>query len=223
MNNNLKKLNTMTDWKILLDKRIKPDLVVPYDDYFIGILPLLEFLLGDLEKYLDREGRYFGIMVKYVHRSRDIIKNLGLTYESDIWKRIIFLYKPVIVKEYKKLLKRKVSKADSIICIFRRFLEILLLYSDGDENYERLNQMRGIFDKMYSNIKNKGKEYSFPTLDAVVSGSIEEGIVGLHKLGKFSIFGDEKKRKSKEEFSGSGLRIEEVSDNLVTSVSWTDE
>ena len=214
----------VSDWKILLDKRIKPDLVVSYSDYFLGLLPLLGFLLGDLEKYLDKEGRYFGIMVKYVHRSRDLIKNLGLSYdESDIWKRIIFLYKPIIMKEYKKLLKRRVSKADSIICIIRKFLDIILNFSDGDESYDRLNQMHGIFEKMYSNIKNKGKEYSLSALDSVINGSIEEGLVGLHKLNKFSIFSEENKRKAKEELTGSGLRIEESSDNLITSVSWIDE
>ena len=213
----------MTDWKALLNKRIKPDLIVQYDDYFIGLLPLLGCLLGDLERYLDKEGRYFGIMVKYIHRSRDLIKNLGLSYESEIWKRIIFLYKPIIIKEYKKLLKRKVSKADSIICIIRKFLDILLDYSSGDEHYERLNQMHGIFEKMYSNIKNKGKEYSLPILETTIIGSLDEGLVGLHKLSKFSIFGEEKKRKSKEELTGTGLRIEETSDNLITSVSWIDE
>ena len=76
---------------------------------------------------------------------------------------------------------------------------------------------------MYSNIKNKGKEYSMPYLSATVAGSIEEGIVGLHKLDKFSILGEEDKRKAKGEIKGSGVRIEEKSDNLLTEVSWTEE
>ena len=213
------------DWKTQLDKRIKKDLVVPNTEYFQGLVPLIGFLVNDLEKFLYQEGRYFGIMVSYVHRVREILKCLRPELEEAddiIWKRIVFLYKPLILREYKKLLRRRVSKADSVICIVRKILEIVLVYAEED-TFNNFNKIYSIFGKMYSNIKNKGKEYSMPYLSSAVAGSIEEGIVGLHKLDKFSILGEEDKRKAKGEIEGSGIRIEEKSDNLLTEISWTEE
>lgn len=214
------------DWKQQLNKRINLDLTVPNYEYFLGIVPLLEFLLNDLEKFLDREGRYYGVMVSYIHRSREILKNirpeLEEGFDDTTWKRIVFLYKPVILREYKKFLRRKITKADAIICIIRKIIEIILTYAE-EEFFDKFNSMYIIFNKMYSNIKNKGKEYSLPLLSSVVDGSICEGIVGLHKLDKFSIVGEENKRKTKDEINGSGIRIEEISSNLISEVSWIEE
>ena len=213
------------DWKQQLNKRIGYSSAIPNSEYFLGIVPLLEFLINDLEKFLDREGRYYGIMVTYIHKTREILKNIrpDLEEEDDItWKRIIFLYKPIILKEYKKFLRRKVTRADAIICIVRKIVEIILTYAE-DEIFEKFNNIYIIFGKMYTNIKNKGKEYSLPILCSVVDGSIEEGLVGLHKLDKFSIVEEENKRKAKDEISGSGIRIKEISDNLISEVSWIDE
>ena len=213
------------DWKQQLNKRIGYNVIIPNYEYFLGIVPLLGFLINDLEKFLDQEGRYYGIMVTYVHKTREILKNIRPELEEGddiIWKQIIFLYKPVILKEYKKFLKRKVTRADAIICITRKILEIILTYAE-DDLFEKFNNIYIIFNKMYANIKNKGKEYSLPLLCSVVDGSIEEGLVGLHKLDKFSIVEEENKRRAKNEINGSGIRIKESSDNLISEVSWIDE
>jgi hypothetical protein len=164
-------------------------------------------------------------MVTYVHKTREILKHIRPELEEGddiIWKQIIFLYKPVILKEYKKFLKRKVTRADAIICITRKILEIILTYAE-DDLFEKFNNIYIIFNKMYANIKNKGKEYSLPLLCSVVDGSIGEGLVGLHKLDKFSIVEEENKRRAKNEINGSGIRIKESSDNLISEVSWIDE
>ena len=213
------------DWKQQLNKRIGYNVIIPNYEYFLGIVPLLGFLINDLEKFLDQEGRYYGIMVTYVHKTREILKNIRPELEEGddiIWKQIIFLYKPVILKEYKKFLKRNVTRADAIICITRKILEIILTYAE-DDLFEKFNNIYIIFNKMYANIKNKGKEYSLPLLCSVVDGSIEEGLVGLHKLDKFSIVEEENKRRAKNEINGSGIRIKESSDNLISEVSWIDE
>ncbi len=213
------------DWKQQLNKRIGYSVIIPNYEYFLGIVPLLGFLINDLEKFLDQEGRYYGIMVTYVHKTREILKNIRPELEEGddiIWKQIIFLYKPVILKEYKKFLKRKVTRADAIICITRKILEIILTYAE-DDLFEKFNNIYIIFNKMYANIKNKGKEYSLPLLCSVVDGSIGEGLVGLHKLDKFSIVEEENKRRAKNEINGSGIRIKESSDNLISEVSWIDE
>jgi hypothetical protein len=89
--------------------------------------------------------------------------------------------------------------------------------------FEKFNNIYIIFNKMYVNIKNKGKEYSLPLLSSVVDGSIGEGLVGLHKLDKFSIVEEENKRRAKDKIDGSGVRIEEISNDLISEVSWIDE
>lgn len=213
------------DWKQQLNKRINYNIAVPNYDYFLGIVPLLEFLINDLEKFLDREGRYYGIMVTYIHKTREILKNIRPDLEESddtIWKRVVFLYKPIILREYKKFLRRKITKADAIICIVRKILEVILTYAE-DDMFEKFNNIYIIFNKMYVNIKNKGKEYSLPLLSSVVDGSIGEGLVGLHKLDKFSIVEEENKRRAKDKIDGSGVRIEEISNDLISEVSWIDE
>lgn len=213
------------DWKQQLNKRINYNITVPNYDYFLGIVPLLEFLINDLEKFLDREGRYYGIMVTYIHKTREILKNIRPDLEENddtIWKRVVFLYKPVILREYKKFLRRKITKADAIICIVRKTLEVILTYAE-DDMFEKFNNIYIIFNKMYVNIKNKGKEYSLPLLSSIVDGSIGEGLVGLHKLDKFSIVEEENKRRAKDKIDGSGVRIEEISNDLISEVSWIDE
>jgi hypothetical protein len=219
------KTKLIMDWKQQLNKRISYNITVPNYDYFLGIVPLLEFLINDLEKFLDQEGRCYGVMVAYIHKTREILKNIRRELEEGdetTWKRIVFLYKPVILREYKKFLRRKITKADAIICIIRKALEVILTYAE-DDMFDKFNSIYIIFNKMYVNIKNKGKEYSLPMLSSTIDGSICEGLVGLHKLDKFSIVEEENKRRAKNKIDGSGIRIKETSSDLISEISWIDE
>ena len=208
------------DWSVYLSKRIDYDSCVDVDQYLCSMAPLFGSLVNDLEKFLDKEGRYFGIAVHYVHSLRESIKELEPEdRDVDIEERVMFLYKPLIIKVYKKYVHRGLSRADSIICVLRTICSTVL--SMG--NSSALLSMYGVLEKLYNNIKNGNKEYVYKPLEEVLIECIESGQVGLYKSKSISVIDEEKKRKIKVPLDGSGIRIDKSFDNEVTEISWTDD
>lgn len=209
------------DWNVYLNKRIDDESYVEIEQYMKNFDFLLGSLVNDLEKFLDKEGRYFGVTVRLVHDLREIVTNLREAKEEnseDYGKQIAFLYRTLILRAHKKYLKRGLSKADSIICISRCICESLLQL---DPNPEILKAYE-IFDKLYTNIKNCGKEYVYTPLQESLLEFVETGKIGLYSVDSFSIVEEEKKRKIKTPLDGSGVRVNESS-NEVSEISWIDE
>jgi len=209
------------DWNVYLNKRIDDESYVEIEQYMKNFDFLLGSLVNDLEKFLDKEGRYFGVTVRLVHDLREIVINLREAKEEnseDYGKQIAFLYRTLILRAHKKYLKRGLSKADSIICISRCICESLLQL---DPNPEILKAYE-IFDKLYTNIKNCGKEYVYTPLQESLLEFVETGKIGLYSVDSFSIVEEEKKRKIKTPLDGSGVRVNESS-NEVSEISWIDE
>ncbi len=209
------------DWNVYLNKRINNESYVETEQYMKNFDFLLGSLVNDLEKFLDKEGRYFGITVRLIHDLREIVTNLKESKEEgseDYGKQIAFLYRTLILRAHKKYLKRGLSKADSIICISRCICESLLQLEPNPEILKAFE----IFDKLYNNIKNCGKEYVYTPLQESLLEFVETGKIGLYSVDSFSIVEEEKKRKIKTPLDGSGVRVDE-SNGAISEVSWTDE
>lgn len=208
------------DWNVYLNKRINEESYVEIEQYMKNFDFLLGSLVNDLEKFLDKEGRYFGITVRLIHDLREIVTNLKEAKEGpeDYGKQVAFLYRTLILRAHKKYLKRGLSKADSIICISRCICESLLQLSPNPEILKAYE----IFDKLYTNIKNCGKEYVYVPLQESLLEFVETGKIGLYSVDSFSIVEEEKKRKIKTPLDGSGVRVNESS-NEVSEISWIDE
>lgn len=208
------------DLDVYLSKRIDYDTCIATDKYMYGMLSLLKFLINDLEKFLDKEGRYFGITVKYIHDLRESLKSIEEPVDYvDIGGEIMFLYKPLIIKAYKKYVKRGLSRADSIICISRTICSIILQQHCSPQllgSYE-------IYDKLYMNIKNRAKEYTYGPLEEIMTDCMESGMIGTYKSESLSVIEEERKRRSKIPLDGTGVRINKSFDNEVVEVSWTEE
>ena len=209
------------DWNVYLNKRADNETYVEIDQYVKNFDFLLGSLVNDLEKFLDKEGRYFGTPVRAIHEIREKISDLtfskGLGYE-DYGKRIAFLFRTMILKAHKKYLKRGLSKADSVICITRCICSSILLM---DNNQDILG-IYEILDRLYGNIRNCGKEYIYSPLQESLVELMDSGVVGMYPIDNFSILGEELKRKIKTPLDGSGVRVSE-SENEISEVSWIDE
>lgn len=208
------------DWNVYLNKRINDESCVEIDQYMKNFDFLLGSLVNDLEKFLDKEGRYFGVTVRLVHDLREIVSNLrnGKEDSEDCGRQVAFLYRTLILRAHKKYLKRGLSKADSIICISRCICESLLQLQPDPEILKAYD----IFDKLYTNIKNCGKEYVYSPLQESLLEFVETGKIGLYSIDSFSIVEEEKKRKIKTTLDGSGVRVNESS-NEISEISWIDE
>lgn len=208
------------DWNVYLNKRINDESYIEIEQYMKNFDFLLGSLVNDLEKFLDKEGRYFGITVRLIHDLREIVSNLRESKgaSEDCGREVAFLYRTLILRAHKKYLKRGLSKADSVICISRCICGSLLQIFP----YSEILKAFEIFDKLYNNIKNCGKEYVYTPLQESLLEFVETGKIGLYSVDSFSIVEEEKKRKIKTPLDGSGVRVDESS-GAISEVSWTDE
>lgn len=206
------------NWDVFLGKRINYDAHIEIEDYLGGMRQVLSSLVNDFEKFLDQEGRYFGIIVQYLHDLRQHMGALPVT-DPDISSKILFLFKPVILKAYRKYLKKGLTKADCTICILRSICSCILQV----ENNSDILAMYEILEKLFKNIKNPSKSYTSNLLESSLVECITDGLVGIYGLDSFSIIGEEQKRKDRAPIEGSGVRLNKSFDNEISEVSWTEE
>lgn len=205
-----------------LEKRVDTSLTLDDDVYSVGILDMIHLLYIELSKLLENEGRMFGIMPKYM----DIVQDAFDVVESDmsdddyeLYGRFMYLFKPIIFRAYRKLRKKKVSKADCIITIIKALLDYLRA-TTHDIYKKELKTIYKITFKMFSNIKNEGKNTSISFVTEAIQYYRDDGLTGLYSLDKFSIEDEEKKRE-KTKLEGTGIRVD---DNVgISEVSWVLE
>jgi hypothetical protein len=196
-----------------LTKRIQDDLYVPQFTYLYGLLDIIQFLCIDLKKLLEDEGRYFGIMpiyIKRIERFFEIINKDDTSDDLNKYARILYLFKPLINREYKKLRQRKVTRADCVIVIVKKILEIVLEDSDFP-SYKEVKKIYKIFVKLFNNIKNSGKNYSLFKLSENMKKYLNSGQVGKYVILQYSIINEENRIvKSKELLTKPDVKIEET-------------
>lgn len=203
----------MTKQENFLTKRVQNDLYVPQFTYLYGLLDIVQFLYIDLKILLNDEGRYFGIMPIYMNRVEKIFEILNeddTSDDLDIYARILYLFKPLINREYKKLRQRKVTRADCVITIIKKILEIVL--EDQDlPHYKDVKRMHKIFTKLFNNIKNAGKNYSLFKLSENIKKYLSSGQVGKYLTLQYSIIKEENQiLKNREILSEPKIKIEET-------------
>lgn len=196
-----------------LTKRIQNDLYVPQFTYLYGLLDIIQFLCTDLKRLLEDEGRYFGIMPIYMNRLEKTFEVLNANdtpEDLNNYSRILYLFKPLIGKEYKKLRQRKVTRADCVITIIKKILEIVL--EDHDfPNYKEVKRMYKIFLKLFNNIKNMGKNYSLFKLSENIKKYLNMGQVGKYTTLQYSIINEENQTiKNKEILTKPKVKLEET-------------
>ena len=92
-----------------INKRISQTSVIDNEfTYFDGLLWTSILLLRDLKQLMKEEGRYRGIFISYFNSLDSAFSEVELL-DQNIYGSILYLLKPLIIYEYKKLRRRKVS------------------------------------------------------------------------------------------------------------------
>lgn len=188
--------------------------------YASGLLRLSQYLFVDLSDLLETEGRRFGIVISYLDSVYHTCERTDISHDEETNGKIIYLYKPIVISEFKKLCRKHVSRADSVIVILKKILEAI----DSIENTEYPKETKTllkIVTKLYDNIRNKAKLYPLPQLTLALEEFIGQGIVGKYGVDKFSILEEEEKRIRKP-LVGSGVRVKKEQSKIL-EVTWKEE
>lgn len=193
-------------------------------EYLRGLLHIVSFLFNDLEKLLFIEGRYFGITVIYmgiVRNSYRQIKEKDTVEDLENFGRILYLFKPNIMREYKKLRRKHVSEADCVISIIKKILDIVIQDKDNPY-YKNIKALHKLTTKLYDNIRNNGKLGSMYSLISNLKNYINSGVVGKYPLSHFSVLDEDKRRERGKGIEGSGVKIDLGPDFISKEIEWTN-
>lgn len=204
-----------------IEKRILPDVTVSEEVYIGGLLDVTGFLCSELMQFLIEEDRYFGISKSYMNSINDALTKINedVTDEDlDIYEKILFLYKPLIIKEFNRLKSKSISSGDSTIILIKKIIEIITGH-EYKHNRE-IRTIRKIINKFFDNIKHKRKTDPMYNFANTIKTYMESGTIGKFNLDHISL---KPTKVEKEELVGSGVRINEESDSKIKEVTWKDE
>lgn len=185
--------------------------------YTSGLVRLVEYMLVDLNDLLEKEGRRFGIVLSYLDSIYQECKKMELSSDDETSERIIYLFKPLVIVEFKKLCRKHLSKADSVITLLKKLLEIISEVEDFPYQKE-ITSLQKIIEKLWDNIRNKSKLTGLDSFEETIKEYMEEGVVGKYSAEKFSILEEEEKRCRKP-LEDNGIRIEQEVGKIL-EVTW---
>ena len=203
-----------------LNKRVDKDIQITEDLYSEGLLDITQFLCSELEIFLGEEGRYMGITKSYVHSIHESFSKMNKKVsESDIevYGKILYLFKPLLKREFRRLKSKKLSSGDSIIVMINKILEIIFTEKTQQFKYNKeLRTIRKIINKFYENIRNPKKKDPLYILSNTIKLYKESGKIGKFPLDQFSLI--DSNSDEKIELESPGERVK-VIDKKVSEVS----
>lgn len=217
----------------IITKRVLKGKVVPEDTWLGAILNITELLTIELQKRLEIEGRFSGMAKSYINSMWDTYTDINDVLEDDVWDiycRINYLLKPVLLKEYRYLISKRLSPGDCFIVILKKVYEIIgeVIESSGiskDFQYTRqLRTLSKLTGKFFDNIRNKKKSAKLFNISDTLKYCIESGVIGKYDLEKIDftdyIPGSPKLVDILDK-PGDRLGIEEES--TITEIEWNEE
>lgn len=208
-----------------LAKRVDKNDIIEKSLYAEGVFDIISFLLVDLWSYMKDENRFFGIIPTYkksIQKSINKVNNDIEDYDDlEVYGKILYLFKPLLQKDFKKLCTKHLSKADAVIVLIHKIIEILK-NTNWFEHKDELKEIDTIIEKLFNNIRNGAKKADLLPLMSSINYYMEMGWAGKVSLHDFKIE-EEELRKEKTPLEGSGVRFEEFDNNNVSEIVWKDE
>lgn len=204
------------------ENRISKDIKIDEIQYARCLLDVIEFLSIELIEFLKKEGRFFGLAKSYMNSIKDSYSKLNkniLEEDMEMFDRVLYLFKPLIISEFNRLKQKRLSEGDSTICIMKRILEIISEIQDNP-NIKELNTVKKIIEKFYNNIKNKSKLDPLYYLSNFTRLNINNGSVGKYRSDVLNL---NNSNLPKEKFIGDNVKLQEDSNNKISEISWTEE
>lgn len=193
----------------MIENRISPSTdFIDKSIYINGLVYICNYLLKDLFVFLEKENRQFGVMLKYKEKIEKAILKIPFPIaELDIYHKIMYLYKPLLTKQFKVLLKKKVTEADAVIVLIYNLTKFIL-NSDNCEEYRYMkyvSKINEVIEHMFHNIKNKGKLVNvYSIFVGTITDLMNNSKIGKAKLTKFSLLEEEESKKNRTPIVGDG-------------------
>lgn len=208
-----------------LTKRVNKKEIIGKPLYAEGVFDILSFLFVDLWELMKEENRFFGIIPVYkqnIQRSFNKVNSSITNFDDDIevYGKILYLFKPIILKDYRRLCSKHLSKADAVIVLINKISEILE-NTPWFEHKSELKDIRKIVEKLFSNIRNNAKKADLLPLISSINYYMEQGWIGKTALHDFHIKEEDELRKDKTPIEGNGVRF--TDNNNEGIVVWKDE
>lgn len=204
-----------------IEKRILPNITISEEVYIGGLMDITSFLCSELTQFLIEENRFFGISKSYMKSINDALTKIGednTEEDIDIYGKILFLYKPLILKEFNKLKSKSISSGDSTIIIIKKIIDIVTGH-EYKHNRE-VRTIRKIITKFFDNIKHKRKNDPLYNFANTIKTYMDSGTIGKFNLDHITL---KPTKIEKEELVGSGIRINEECENKIKEVTWKEE
>lgn len=180
--------------------------VVDEVTFALGLLDIVDFLFVDMQQLLKEEDRCFGIVKSYIHSISEAYSKINKDVDEEttvIYGKILYLFKPILRKEYKRLVERHLSPADADICIIRKLLSIIEEVPEFTYKKE-VKTIKKVIDKLWENIRNRSKKDNFYNLANLIKTYMTSGVIGKHSLDQFTLKVEE---RPKELFTGNPTRL----------------
>ena len=169
--------------------------------YQEGIFDICEFLVVDLIQFLKEEGRYKFRMIDYMKSvTNSFLKAHKLQTEEDIniYGRVLYVLNRSIEKEYKRLRIKRLSPADSLICIILKLINTSETLEGGENRFNGEQQkIKEIFQKFHDNIRNKAKNDHLWKIENTIREAVEISKWGTLSLDELDIHGIEHPAENK--------------------------
>ena len=148
--------------KDIIENRVSKEIQIPEDTFLEGLLDITEFLFSELEKFLEEENRYHGITKSYMNTINIAFCRFNKEVSEDdviLYGKILYLFKPILKREFRRLKDKKLSLGDVTIVIINKILSIVSEEKTVSFRFSKeLKTLRKIISKLFDNIKMKKKE-----------------------------------------------------------------
>lgn len=205
-----------------INKRIDPNIMISEDLFSSGLLDVIDFLSFNLKTFLEKEGRYLGIVKSYTNSMDKAFDkfNEDLSDEDiSVFGKILYLLKPTLVREFLRLRNKKLSEGDCTILMIRRLLNIINENPDYSHKKE-VKTLLKIINSMYDNIRNKNKKDSMYNFSNTIKNLKQSGSIGKYSIDTLELTSE---KKEKEIYQGDSIIIESESDLKISEQTlWTE-
>lgn len=192
-----------------INSRIDPDLIIDEELFSLGLVFVTKYLCEPLKEYMEKENRFLGIVKSYMSSIYNTYNKVTCEVvdencdEYTLGGRILFLLKPILVREFNRLRSKKISEGDCIILMIRRILQMIIEIDQFSFSNEA-KTLEKIIEKLYSNIKNKNKKDVMYNFSNQIRNLRTAGNIGKYSLDKI-VFSLPKKEKTLIDSGGTTL------------------
>lgn len=198
-----------------IEKRIDQDIAINEDLFSCALVDVTDFLCDSLKDFMTKENRYLGIVKSYMSSLDNAYERFNEDLTSDdeeIYGKVLYLLKPIILREFTRLRNKKLSDGDCVILMIRKLLSIV---SETPE-FSRARVVKTIskiFDKLFDNIKNRAKKDSMYNFTNQIKGLKLSGSIGKYALDRLDLSAP---KKEKTLMIGDSILIDDTNHQIVT-------